>query len=68
MRGNGRYLEAACAPVVAEGDAVLDVIRARIAARAAASVPPVAAPQDAGRPALMPIPSRASSPAGARRS
>jgi hypothetical protein len=35
MRGNGRYLEAACAPVVTEGDAVLATIRARIAARAA---------------------------------
>ena len=36
MRGNGRYLEAACAPVVAEGDRALDAIRARIAGRAQA--------------------------------
>ena len=35
-RGNGRYAAAACAPVLAEGDAALDVIRARLAARAEA--------------------------------
>jgi hypothetical protein len=32
-RPNGRYAEAACAPLVAEGDAALDRIRARVAAR-----------------------------------
>jgi Ca2+-binding RTX toxin-like protein len=34
MRSNGRYRAAACAPVLDEGDAALDGIRARIAARA----------------------------------
>jgi len=35
-RPNGRYAGAACAPVAAEGDAVLERIRARLAARAPA--------------------------------
>ena len=35
-RANGNYRAGACAPVLAEGDAALDVIRARIATRAAA--------------------------------
>jgi hypothetical protein len=35
MRGNGRYATAACAPLVAQGDAPLETIRARLAARAA---------------------------------
>jgi Ca2+-binding RTX toxin-like protein len=34
LRGNGRYAEAACAPVVVEGEVVLEAIRACIAARA----------------------------------
>jgi hypothetical protein len=33
MRGNGRYLEAACAPVVTDGDRVLATIRARLRTR-----------------------------------
>ena len=37
-RGNGRYAEAACAPLVAEGDAALVAIRARIAARVPAGM------------------------------
>jgi hypothetical protein len=37
MRGNGRYAEAACAPLVGEDDAALLAIRARIAARVPAA-------------------------------